>query len=240
MLDDIEILTEEVEITYISSTQQHIEGCEGRASPNNETNSSLSLQTVPEKKTLSPNETLVQSKHESAYNSDRPYEYYKRIIDETGRISGSTRTIEEASSTHKHLVLSVVTHSRNVQKKPDLTYCEASSSVSNMLCEVLSFRNDIPSLTLSELGQSESILSLTSGRSPASDTETNPYLYIPYYEKTDFLADNWAKAKNYEKNTVYGMAVVATATVIVHPLVFIAGAATAVWAVGVFHAVEQG
>ena len=36
-----------------------------------------------------------------------------------------------------------------------------------------------------------------------------------------------------------GLAAVMAATVIIHPLIFVAGVGTAMWAVGVFHAAEK-
>mmetsp|Transcript_21413 Transcript_21413/g.31779 ORF Transcript_21413/g.31779 Transcript_21413/m.31779 type:complete len:431 (-) Transcript_21413:1457-2749(-) len=70
--------------------------------------------------------------------------------------------------------------------------------------------------------------------SPASD-------YTMQYDvKADFAPSTWKEILDYNSMPLFS-AVLATATVVVvHPLVFFAGAATAVWAVGVFHAVEQG
>lgn len=71
---------------------------------------------------------------------------------------------------------------------------------------------------------------------------SNPYLYVPYYEKTDFSKKNWAEESNNTQRNypMCGATALATATVISHPLIFVAGAATAVWIVGLYHTVDHG
>jgi hypothetical protein len=61
-----------------------------------------------------------------------------------------------------------------------------------------------------------------------------------YFQTEDFDTYNWKgmqSAVHRNLTSSVGMAVVATATVIVHPILFLAGA---IWAVGMFHAVEHG
>ena len=61
-----------------------------------------------------------------------------------------------------------------------------------------------------------------------------------YFQTEDFDIYSWQKVKSAVHSNLpstIGMAVVATATVIIHPLLFVAGA---VWAVGMFHVVEHG
>lgn len=129
-----------------------------------------------------------------------------------------------------------------------------TSSISDILCNrAFSFGYDneyqhkkrlSPSrnVSMNRTYSNSSILSSNSLSNSISDGESNPIKnpYKPYYEKADFLVENWSTASEMEKAPVYGMALLVATTVIVHPIVFFAGAATAVWAVGTFHAVEQG
>jgi len=57
----------------------------------------------------------------------------------------------------------------------------------------------------------------------------------------DFNRSTWEQVtQDSEKLSAVGLAAVMAATIIIHPLVFVTGAATAMWAVGVFHAYEKG
>ena len=63
------------------------------------------------------------------------------------------------------------------------------------------------------------------------------------FESSDFQSATWRQVLTTDGQnslSAMGFAAVMTATVIIHPLVFVTGAATAVWAVGVFHAVGKG
>lgn len=60
-----------------------------------------------------------------------------------------------------------------------------------------------------------------------------------YFFKEDFDSTVWTDVNTTNRISILGAAVM-TATVVIHPLVFVAGAATAVWAVGVLHGVEKG
>eukprot|EP00587_Corethron_hystrix_P003369 CAMPEP_0113305132 /NCGR_PEP_ID=MMETSP0010_2-20120614/4867_1 /TAXON_ID=216773 ORGANISM="Corethron hystrix, Strain 308" /NCGR_SAMPLE_ID=MMETSP0010_2 /ASSEMBLY_ACC=CAM_ASM_000155 /LENGTH=645 /DNA_ID=CAMNT_0000159461 /DNA_START=199 /DNA_END=2136 /DNA_ORIENTATION=- /assembly_acc=CAM_ASM_000155 len=65
--------------------------------------------------------------------------------------------------------------------------------------------------------------------------------YKPYYEDADLILENWSSASIIEKHVpLFGLTVVATATVATHPVLFLAGTIGAVWSVGLYHAVEQG
>ena len=58
-----------------------------------------------------------------------------------------------------------------------------------------------------------------------------------FFFKEDFDTSTWFEVNN--GISIFGAAVM-TATVVIHPLVFAAGAATAVWAVGFLHGLEKG
>jgi hypothetical protein len=60
-----------------------------------------------------------------------------------------------------------------------------------------------------------------------------------FFFKEDFDASTWSEVNAANGISILGAAVM-TATVVIHPLVFVAGAATAVWAVGALHAAEKG
>ena len=125
---------------------------------------------------------------------------------------------------------------------------KGSRSISEILCNTaLSFGYDSDNTDTSSRNgvnlifpHTNSFLSgsSTHARSRVHKRKHNPYK--PYFDKADFLVDNWATASEIEKAPVYGMALLVATTVIVHPFVFFAGAATAVWAVGTFHGVQQG
>ena len=63
-----------------------------------------------------------------------------------------------------------------------------------------------------------------------------------FYEPKDFQAETWIGVvySHMDYTSMAGLALFATAAVIVHPLVLLAGAATAVWAVGSVHAIQHG
>mmetsp|Transcript_23583 Transcript_23583/g.35065 ORF Transcript_23583/g.35065 Transcript_23583/m.35065 type:complete len:696 (-) Transcript_23583:118-2205(-) len=60
-----------------------------------------------------------------------------------------------------------------------------------------------------------------------------------FFMKEDFDSSTWSEVNATNSISIFGAAVM-TATVVIHPLVFVAGAATAVWAVGALHAAEKG
>ncbi len=60
-----------------------------------------------------------------------------------------------------------------------------------------------------------------------------------FFFKEDFDSTIWSEVNATNGISILGAAVM-TATVVIHPLVFVAGAATAVWAVGFLHGLEKG
>ncbi len=62
---------------------------------------------------------------------------------------------------------------------------------------------------------------------------------VQFFLKEDFDSSIWSEVNATNGISIFGAAVM-TATVVIHPLVFVAGAATAVWAVGALHAAEKG
>ena len=63
-----------------------------------------------------------------------------------------------------------------------------------------------------------------------------------YFLMTDFAKNNWMETvtSHSTESLSLGFISIMAATVVIHPILFVAGAATAVWAVGVVHAVEKG
>lgn len=61
----------------------------------------------------------------------------------------------------------------------------------------------------------------------------------PFFLKEDFDTSTWLEVNATNGISILGAAVM-TATVVIHPLMFVAGAATAVWAVGFLHGLEKG
>jgi len=149
-----------------------------------------------------------------------------------------------------------VTNNENITMSPvppthkgciPLNHEPGSSSFSDLLCNTaLSFAYEdeiTPRSSIPSLQQDFSQISYSPNYIENKNESKGDQLrkrYKPYFEKADFLVDNWATASEMERAPVYGMALLVATTVIVHPIVFFAGAATAVWAVGTFHAVEQG
>mmetsp|Transcript_4629 Transcript_4629/g.6435 ORF Transcript_4629/g.6435 Transcript_4629/m.6435 type:complete len:833 (+) Transcript_4629:407-2905(+) len=67
--------------------------------------------------------------------------------------------------------------------------------------------------------------------------------YTSYFLKTDFMKDNWLETISLQGSTEsisLGFLSIMAATVVIHPIIFVTGAATAVWAVGVVHAFDKG
>ncbi len=62
---------------------------------------------------------------------------------------------------------------------------------------------------------------------------------VDFFFKEDFDSSIWTEVNATSGISILGAAVM-TATVVIHPLVFVAGAATAVWAVGFLHGLEKG
>lgn len=60
-----------------------------------------------------------------------------------------------------------------------------------------------------------------------------------FFMNEDFDSSNWLEVNAPSGISILGAAVM-TATVVIHPFIFVAGAATAVWAVGLVHGLEQG
>lgn len=66
-----------------------------------------------------------------------------------------------------------------------------------------------------------------------------------YFSMTDFAKHNWVETITSHSTTTeslssLGFLSIMAATVVIHPILFVTGAATAVWAVGMVHAVEKG
>lgn len=63
-----------------------------------------------------------------------------------------------------------------------------------------------------------------------------------YFMQADFSRNNWLEtmASQSTDSVSLGFLSIMAATVVIHPILFITGAATAVWAVGTVHAVERG
>jgi len=63
-----------------------------------------------------------------------------------------------------------------------------------------------------------------------------------FFLMTDFAKNNWMETvtSHSTESLSLGFISIMAATVVIHPILFVAGAATAVWAVGVVHAVEKG
>jgi hypothetical protein len=63
-----------------------------------------------------------------------------------------------------------------------------------------------------------------------------------YFLQTDFSRNTWMEtmASQSTDSLSFGFISIMAATVVIHPILFVTGAATAVWAVGVVHAVEKG
>ena len=92
-------------------------------------------------------------------------------------------------------------------------------------CPTTNTKNDDRSLL-----RKESTLNLDDTTAATSDY---------YFFKEDFDSTVWTDVNATNRISILGAAVM-TATVVIHPLVFVAGAATAVWAVGVLHGLEKG
>lgn len=187
--------------------------------------------------------------------------FLDELLDDEGRLE-SVRTVREEPPTatantptrRQRVVVSMVTRSSSQQcggGDDPSDIATSASSLSDMLCTVLSFqpqsnRNSNSNSKESCGGGVDPVVVFETPsqnrllRSDASILSVQSFTsnYLPYYDlSVDFVADNWAQASDYQ---ILGMAAVATATVIVHPIVFFAGAATAVWAVGMYHAAEHG
>lgn len=63
-----------------------------------------------------------------------------------------------------------------------------------------------------------------------------------FFAVTDFTKSNWMETVTSQstQSLSLGFISVMAATVVIHPIIFVTGAAAAVWAVGVVHAVEKG
>lgn len=61
-----------------------------------------------------------------------------------------------------------------------------------------------------------------------------------FFKKTDFETSNWSETIQSPESLSLGFIGIMAATVVIHPILFVTGAATAVWAVGMLHAVEKG
>ena len=64
-----------------------------------------------------------------------------------------------------------------------------------------------------------------------------------FFCKDDFRVSTWSDVVTSDSErslSTVGFAAIMAATVVIHPMVFMTGAATAVWAVGLFHATEKG
>lgn len=63
-----------------------------------------------------------------------------------------------------------------------------------------------------------------------------------YFESNDFSKNNWMETveKPSAESLSFGFLSIMAATVVIHPILFVTGAATAVWAVGIVHAAEKG
>ena len=76
------------------------------------------------------------------------------------------------------------------------------------------------------------------------DSEDNNFVRdSSFLQKDDFQASTWLDVVTSDSErslSTVGFAAIMTATVVIHPIVFMTGAATAVWAVGLFHATEKG
>jgi hypothetical protein len=91
--------------------------------------------------------------------------------------------------------------------------------------------------------------SLSLGTDSQADTNSISKMEEPpqetYFSMTDFAKHNWvetimSKSSTTESLSSLGFLSIMAATVVIHPMLFVTGAATAVWAVGVVHAVEKG
>lgn len=69
-----------------------------------------------------------------------------------------------------------------------------------------------------------------------------PPAWETYFQMTDFAKINWMETVTLHstESLSLGFISVMAAAVVIHPILFVTGAATAVWAVGVVHAVEKG
>lgn len=61
-----------------------------------------------------------------------------------------------------------------------------------------------------------------------------------FFKKTDFEISTWSETIQSTESLSLGFISIMAATVVIHPILFVTGAATAVWAVGMLHAVEKG
>lgn len=61
-----------------------------------------------------------------------------------------------------------------------------------------------------------------------------------FFKKTDFEISTWSETIQSTESLSLGFISIMAATVVIHPILFVTGAATAVWAVGMVHAVEKG
>jgi len=61
-----------------------------------------------------------------------------------------------------------------------------------------------------------------------------------FFKRTDFEISTWSETIQSTESLSLGFISIMAATVVIHPILFVTGAATAVWAVGMLHAVEKG
>lgn len=78
--------------------------------------------------------------------------------------------------------------------------------------------------------------------SSIDQTVTSPSFFSSetFFKKTDFEISTWSETIQSTESLSLGFISIMAATVVIHPILFVTGAATAVWAVGMLHAAEKG
>lgn len=161
-------------------------------------------------------------------------------------------------------------HLNSVTKKCDATHSKGKSKMGGILRRIRSKSKRIDKTSIPAESQDiSSPLSIcvamsssngdvqSSRKGPCSTALHNKYKHLrsdgrrdsnggncdnekQFFKMDDFDPATWLEVDSERNISNVGFAAIMAATVMVHPLVFVTGAATAVWAVGVFHAVEKG
>lgn len=230
------------------SSHEHRRKCEGRSSS-----------FLRRKLRLSSRDAKSKLKLKNASKSDykepelmKVKHYSDKSFDAQSGALTLSHTVEEESSQHRNLILAVTTRSSSIIRPNSSGKCRCccpdpkcdtkdknvlSTCYDALFCSSKSFPRSLSKRY--EIKSKAFFSDSLECRTFSSDCDSENSDYVGYYKKEDFVKSNWVRASR-EGVSVLGMAIIATATVIVHPLVFVAGAATAIWAVGVFHAVEEG